>query len=103
MRNITLSKLPGNFRDAVSIIGGLGIQYLWIGSCVIREGDNKQDFGREIAKMEFIYQNAWLIIATVSSQDSNVGCFVSNRWPDVYIRINDSNGRTHVTGACRLD
>ena len=104
IKNVKLSRPPGNFRDAVSIPRDLGIQHLWIDSlCVIQEGDNKQDLGREIAKIGFVHQNARQIVAAVSSPDFNAGCFINSCWPYVCTRTHDSNGPTYITGARRLD
>lgn len=103
-RSIRLASLPGNFHDAVIITRELGIQYLWIDSmCIIQEGDDGRDLGREIAKMGFIYQNAQFVIAAVSSPDSNTGCFMNDCWPDKCLHIRDMHERTHVIGARILD
>lgn len=102
--SIELAKLPGNFRDAIAITRDLGIQYIWIDSlCIIQAGDDKRDLGRELAKMGFIYQNAQLIIAAVSSPDSDAGCFINEQWPDTCLQIEDLNGKTLMVGARLLD
>jgi hypothetical protein len=104
LASINLTNLPGNFRDAVDITRKVDIPYLWIDSlCVIQEGDEGHDLEKEIAKMGYIYQNAHLVIAAVSSSNSNAGCFIQDQWPDVCLQLQDSNGGSHVIGARMLD
>ena len=104
LTSIDLTNLPGNFRDAVDITREVDIPYLWIDSlCVVQEGDEGQDLEKEIAKMGYIYQNAHLVIAAVSSSNSNSGCFIQDQWPDVCLQLQDSDGGSHVIGARMLD
>lgn len=65
--------LPKSFRDAVLIIRGLGIRYLWIDSLCIVQGD-ESDWAKESANMAPTYENAFLTIATDSSRDPTCGC-----------------------------
>ncbi|KAF2623957.1 hypothetical protein BU25DRAFT_164981 [Macroventuria anomochaeta] len=95
MKSINLANLPGNFRDAVAITRELGIQYLWIDSlCIVQEGDNGQDLGREIAKIGFMYQNAQLTIAAVSSPNSSLGYFMNDRWPNICLQMSQYSKRS---------
>ncbi|KAK9802264.1 hypothetical protein SCARD494_00197 [Seiridium cardinale] len=75
-RNIPISELLRNFRDAALITARLGFAYLWIDSlCIIQ--DSNEDKAREIPKMADIYGGAALTIAALGAKDSSVGCFVT--------------------------
>lgn len=103
-RVIDLTDLPGNSRDVVVIARELGIQHVWVDSmCIIQNGDDGRDLGREIAKMGFIYQNAEVVVAAVSSPDSDKGCFMNDNWPDKCLKIEDVSGQVHIIGARVLD
>lgn len=100
---LPIRPLPANFRDAISIARELGIQYLWIDSlCIIQEGDDHADLVQELGKMGFIYRNAWLTIAAVSSPNSSGGCFIRDKWPDVCFSVNTTEG-SHLIGCRVLD
>ncbi|KAI1844737.1 hypothetical protein JX266_009193 [Neoarthrinium moseri] len=75
-RDVPITKLSQNFRDAALITAHLGYQYLWIDSlCIIQ--DSPEDKAREIPKMAEIYGNAILTIAALGAKDSSGGCFVT--------------------------
>ena len=94
---------PKNFQDAVHIARQLNIQYLWIDSLCIIQGGNGDDLRRELAKMAYIYRNARLTIAIVSSPDSSEGCFMHNKWPDTCLSITSSKNEHYLLGARILD
>lgn len=65
LRNIPFESLPANYRDAVRVSRGLGIDYLWIDSlCIVQ--DSAEDWEAESLRMVDVYQNAHvtLIVAT---------------------------------------
>jgi hypothetical protein len=104
LKYIDLMSLPLNFRDAVVIARQLNIRYLWIDSlCIIQAGDDNQDLQKELGKMGYIYQNARLTIAAVSSPTSSDGCFINDKWPDICMLLSDKAGESHLVGARVLD
>ena len=88
---IRISALPQTFRDAVIIARGLGINFLWIDSLCIIQGD-RLDWEQESAKMAAIYEGSYLNIAATHANSSTGGCF-SNRWTNA-----DINGSTYKVG-----
>lgn len=81
---IRLSDLPRTFQDTVAVCRGLGVQYLWIDSLCILQGD-KLDWEQESAKMAAIYTNSYLNIAATHANDSTGGCFL-DRWIAIDIK-----------------
>ncbi|OAG02491.1 HET-domain-containing protein, partial [Paraphaeosphaeria sporulosa] len=65
--------LPLTFQHAIQICAGLGVEYLWIDSLCILQG-NEDDWARESEKMASIYANSWLTIAAAAARDSSYGC-----------------------------
>lgn len=65
LRNIPFESLPANYRDAVHVVRGLGIGYLWIDSlCIVQ--DSLEDWERESLRMVDVYEQAHvtIIVAT---------------------------------------
>ena len=71
---ISIDELPKTFKDAISIANFLGIPYLWIDSLCIRQ-DSKEDWEKEAALMNKVYENAFCNIAATASRDSHSGLF----------------------------
>ena len=71
---IPIDELPKTFKDAISIANFLGIPYLWIDSLCIRQ-DSKEDWEKEAALMNKVYENAFCNIAATASRDSHGGLF----------------------------
>jgi hypothetical protein len=63
---------PGTFRDAITVVGRLGIQYLWVDSLCIIQGD-KTDWELESSRMGTVYCNAYLTIAAANAADDSEG------------------------------
>ncbi|KAK0710811.1 heterokaryon incompatibility protein-domain-containing protein, partial [Lasiosphaeris hirsuta] len=86
MKGIRLTALPKTFRDAITVTRALGIQYLWIDSLCIIQGD-LEDWREESAKMGNVYQHAAVTIAASYAKDSSEGCFSEDacldyaQWP----------------------
>ncbi|TGO56657.1 hypothetical protein BCON_0075g00380 [Botryotinia convoluta] len=65
-KEIKMTGLPANFRDAILITRALGFQYLWIDSlCIIQ--DSKYDWGIESKKMGETYRNSVLTIGAAAA------------------------------------
>ncbi|KAJ8127557.1 hypothetical protein O1611_g6078 [Lasiodiplodia mahajangana] len=80
LRGIRFLDLPKTFQEASIITHELGIEYLWIDSLCIVQGD-RDDWSRESKVMGSIYENAFLMISATGSSDPAQGCFVVER-PD---------------------
>ena len=96
-RLIPWSLLPKTFQDAITIARKLRIQYLWIDSLCIIQGD-KRDWEIESAKIIDVYRNGYLTIAATSSPGSHHGCF-STTSPDVCLRIDGGTGKSFLVAA----
>jgi hypothetical protein len=86
MAGISLDLLPKTFQDAVYLSRAMGIDYLWIDSLCIIQGD-EQDWLRESLSMGMVYGRAFLVIAAAGSSDSTGGLFDIPRHPDLTIRV----------------
>ncbi|KAI1874275.1 uncharacterized protein JN550_002854 [Neoarthrinium moseri] len=82
---IRTSTLPKTFQDAVWLAYQLDIEYIWIDSlCIIQ--DDIEDWNRESARMDRVYQNSWLNIAADRAADSYEG-FLGERHIPEYVAI----------------
>jgi hypothetical protein len=77
--NIKVKALPKTFLDAIHCARMLNIQYIWIDSLCIVQGD-KSDWERESARMCDYYRNAWLVVVAASAQGDTHG-FLGKRPP----------------------
>jgi hypothetical protein len=72
-RNIDIDSLSKTFQDAVEITRRLEVDFLWIDSLCIIQGD-KQDWQREASRMGKVYSNGMVNISA-HSDDPDQGCF----------------------------
>lgn len=98
---IEYSLFPKNFRDAITITRKLGVQYIWIDSLCILQGD-KYDWDIESARMADIYRHGYLTIAATSSADSTGGCF-STTETDLCLSLVNDTGDQILVGARMCD
>ncbi|KAK6608312.1 hypothetical protein H4I95_03692 [Botrytis cinerea] len=71
-KEIKMTSLPANFRDAILITRALGFQFLWIDSlCIIQ--DSKYDWGIESKKMGETYRNSALTIGAAAAHKAADG------------------------------
>ncbi|KPA38066.1 het protein [Fusarium langsethiae] len=71
------TSLPQTLQDAIDIIWGLELRYIWIDSlCIVQ--DDLQDWQREAASMKDVYAGSSITISASDAQDSTQGCFVDN-------------------------
>ncbi|XXH02380.1 hypothetical protein Hte_008755 [Hypoxylon texense] len=94
-RSIDLDRLPLLFRDAISIVRGLGLRYIWIDSlCIIQ--DDELDWETEAGRMEQVFSGAYFTIAASSAKSSNES-FLSPRQPRPCVQLSTQNaGRLYV-------
>ncbi|KAF2666219.1 HET-domain-containing protein [Microthyrium microscopicum] len=73
-QGISLSSLPKTFRDAVTIVQALNIQYLWIDSICIMQ-DSVEDWTSEAALMGSVYANSACTIMASAAKGPHDGLF----------------------------
>ncbi|KAF7505179.1 hypothetical protein GJ744_001169 [Endocarpon pusillum] len=74
-KRIPWSTLPKTFQDAVTFTRSIGIDYVWIDSVCIIQGD-KEDWQREAGKMYEVYKNAYVTLAALWGTNSESGLFL---------------------------
>ncbi|KXH36108.1 heterokaryon incompatibility protein [Colletotrichum simmondsii] len=71
---IRVETLPKTFRDTISILRKLGLQYLWIDSlCIIQ--DSVDDWRKESITMAEVYRNGVINIAATAASGGNDGLY----------------------------
>jgi hypothetical protein len=93
MEGIEWHALSQTFQDAIIITRELGIQFLWIDSLCIVQGD-KWEWEIESAKMERVYSQAYLVIAATAAANGDFGCCFSPP-PSHKILVTDRNYHTY--------
>ncbi|KAF2753849.1 HET-domain-containing protein [Pseudovirgaria hyperparasitica] len=68
---ISLTELAQSYQDAVTVVRGLGIRYLWIDSLCVSKDDT--GFNRDSLTMSDLYSRAYLTIAATSSERDSEG------------------------------
>jgi hypothetical protein len=72
---IPKEEFPKTFKDAIYISQRLGLDYLWIDSLCIVQG-NIEDWRREAALMSSVYGGSYINIAASSAVNVHEGCFL---------------------------
>lgn len=70
---IPVKSIPRTIKDAIEFTRILGVQYLWVDSLCILQGDSeeaKADWNEESVKMKVIYRNALLTIGAAAGKDA---------------------------------
>ncbi|OBS15024.1 hypothetical protein FPOA_14046 [Fusarium poae] len=83
--------LPATFQDAIEVTRQLGLQYLWIDSLCIIQGEGG-DWEQEAGRMQNVYASAYCTLAATSARDSNSG-FLKRTVNSQYICVQDNLGR----------
>ena len=85
------SELPATIRDAVTLMRGLSLEYLWIDTvCIIQ--DDPVDWQREAASMHEVYSNALFTLCASSNNKATDGLIQSReawKYPLRPCRLND--------------
>jgi hypothetical protein len=82
MEGVPWQLLTTNFKEAVEVARFLEIEYIWIDSLCIIQGEDG-DFKTEGAKMHSVYRNSYCNIAIADSMDSEGGAFRNRDSEDV--------------------
>lgn len=72
MKRIPWHTLPATFRDAIEFTRSIGVDYLWIDSVCIIQGD-EEDWKKEASNMFHVYKNSYVTLAALAGADSNQG------------------------------
>lgn len=91
LKQFSFSELPKTFKDAVKVTRELDIQYLWIDSLCIIQGDWK-DWEYEAKRMEDVFASAYCTIAATSAVNSNAG-FLDRNITNEYVYVQNASGR----------
>lgn len=70
----TISDLPATIRDAITLTRGCDLEYVWIDSVCIIQG-NADDWLAEAHRMHEVYANAYFTICAVSVDTASAGLF----------------------------
>ena len=81
VKMIQTEKLTKTFREAISFVRSIGIDYIWIDSlCIIQ--DSEADWEIESASMASVCRGSAITIAATGASDGTIGCFLK---PQEYI------------------
>ncbi|KAI0117673.1 hypothetical protein GGR51DRAFT_545666 [Nemania sp. FL0031] len=91
-KSIDFNRLPKTFRDAIMVVKGIGVKYLWIDSlCIIQ--DKQDDWEHELTTMEQVFSSAYCTLAASSARSSVEG-FLDYRKPRPCVEIETSDETT---------
>lgn len=96
-----VQQLPKTIADAVILVRGLGIKFIWVDSlCIIQ--DSAADWQYEAARMCSVYTRAAITFAAIDSPASETGLFVAGpgrrcislgkEWGRIYARAHYHSG-----------
>ncbi|KAI0872387.1 heterokaryon incompatibility protein-domain-containing protein [Hypoxylon argillaceum] len=71
---IPINALPNTFQNAIEVTRQLGVQYLWIDSLCIMQGEDG-DFEDEAKHMETVFSLAYCVIAATCAKGMSSGFF----------------------------
>ncbi|CAG9975531.1 unnamed protein product [Clonostachys byssicola] len=95
--NIPFTSMPKTFQDAVKVTRAIGVQYLWIDSLCIIQG-NADDWETESSRMEDVFSSAYCVIAATSAASSLEG-FLNYRQPRPCVTVQAKEGPLHLAKA----
>ena len=77
LESIDLFSLPQSIQDAVEVTRKIGLEHLWIDAmCILQDPETEKT--HEMARMQFIYMNAYITISASCAETCNNG-FLSRR------------------------
>ncbi|EMD65158.1 hypothetical protein COCSADRAFT_181104 [Bipolaris sorokiniana ND90Pr] len=93
-------KLSNNFKQAIEVAWFLEVDYIWIDSLCIMQGD-ADDWKRESSRMEQVYRSSFCNIAAADSADGAGGLFRQREARDVVPATLDLDDVSHILGKRR--
>ena len=64
--------IPRTIMDAIQLVKGIGMRYLWVDSlCIVQDDDT--DKQQQLTIMDSIYNNAELLVVAATGSDANAG------------------------------
>ncbi|KAK0755048.1 heterokaryon incompatibility protein-domain-containing protein [Schizothecium vesticola] len=93
---VMADRLPKTIRDAVRVVLGLGLEFLWVDALCILQ-DSAEDWLHEAESMGDIYRGSFLTLAALGATDSSAGLFAS-RDPLIYSKCRISLQHSEVAG-----
>lgn len=75
--SIPVGPLPQTFKDAIEITRKLSVEYIWIDSLCIIQGE-KLDWQAEAGQMSAVYGGSFVNIAASSAKSAHEGCFLKS-------------------------
>lgn len=73
-QSFLITELPATIRDAITLTQGCGLEYIWIDSVCIIQGD-MDDWLTEANRMHEVYANAHFTICAASVDSASAGLF----------------------------
>lgn len=73
-RPFPISELPATIRDAITMTRGCGLEYIWVDSVCIIQG-NVDDWFTEANRMHEVYANAYFTVCAASTDSASGGLF----------------------------
>jgi hypothetical protein len=86
-----IDDIPATFRDAVLVTQTLGVQYLWIDSLCIIQGD-KADLAQELSMMGDVYANSYVTITGANISDDTLSFLKERPFDSTLLRIVSNQG-----------
>lgn len=78
-----VSHLTRTFQDSINLTVQLGLEYIWIDSLCIIQGD-AADWATESVTMASVYGGAHLVIAATCGKDGNDGLYPPEEPPSEF-------------------
>ncbi|GME29177.1 putative het-domain-containing protein [Neofusicoccum parvum] len=83
MDDIPITKLPWTILDAVKVARWLGVQYIWVDAlCIVQDCEHDKEL--EMARMQQVFQNAYLTIVAAQARSCREGFLkTDNHWNEL--------------------
>lgn len=103
VKMIRTEELTKTFREAISFVRSIGIEYIWIDSlCIIQ--DSEEDWQIESASMASVYRGSAITIAATGACNGTIGCFLKPQGYVGHIRVehpfNDNSNGWNIAQFC---
>ncbi|KAI9170603.1 HET-domain-containing protein [Paramyrothecium foliicola] len=92
---IGFGSLPRTYQDAMIVTKTLRFHFIWIDSLCIIQGD-EIDWAREFSLMSEVFHGAALVLAPVTSPDTQEGCFLDSVAQPAYYQYSTQEGEHSI-------